>query len=58
MGEETTELIIDYLNGSKKRVIEESSDLIYHLWVLLYSNNITLEDVTKELIKRHNVRQK
>ena len=58
VGEETTELIIDYLNGSKKRVIEESSDLIYHLWVLLYSNNITLEDVTKELIKRHNVRQK
>ncbi|MDC3132035.1 phosphoribosyl-ATP diphosphatase [Pelagibacteraceae bacterium] len=37
MGEETTELIIDYLKGSKKRTIEEAADVIYHLLVLLKS---------------------
>ena len=30
-GEETSELIIDYLKGSKKRTIEEAADVIYHL---------------------------
>ena len=34
-GEESTELIIDYLKGSKKRTIEEATDVIYHLLVLL-----------------------
>ena len=37
ISEESSELIIDYLNGSKQRVIEEASDLLYHLLVLLYS---------------------
>ena len=58
VGEESTELIIDYLNGSKKRTIEEASDLIYHLLVLLYSKKIKLTDIKKELNKRRNVRQK
>ena len=34
--EESSELIIDYLNGSKKRTIEEASDVIYHLFVGVY----------------------
>ena len=55
-GEESVELIIDYLNGSKKRTIEEASDLIYHLFVLLYSKKIHLKDIKKELKNRHNVR--
>ncbi len=33
-GEESAELIIDYLKGTKKRTIEEASDVIYHLFVL------------------------
>ena len=56
VGEESSELIIDYLNGSKKRTIEEAADLIYHLVVLLYSKKITLLDIQKELNKRKNVR--
>ena len=43
VGEESFELIIDYLNGSKKRTIEEASDLIYHLLFCLYSKKITLK---------------
>ena len=56
VGEESTELIIDYLNGSKKRTIEEATDLIYHLFVLLYSKKINLTDIKKELKRRKNVR--
>ena len=57
VGEESSELIIDYLNGTKKRTIEEASDLIYHLFVLLYSKKINLNDIKKELKKRQNVRR-
>jgi len=58
VGEESTELIIDYIRGSKKRTIEEASDLIYHLLVLLYSKKISIKDIKHELIKRKNVRRK
>ena len=58
VGEESIELIVDYLNGSKKRTIEEASDLIYHFFVLLYSKKIKLSDIKNELKKRQNVRQK
>tara|TARA_Y100001935_G_C17242734_1_gene476604 strand:- start:290 stop:562 length:273 start_codon:yes stop_codon:yes gene_type:complete len=51
-GEESTELIIDYLKGSKKRTVEEATDVIYHLLVLLKSKNITLKDINIELSKR------
>ena len=57
-GEESAELIIDYLKGTKKRTIEEAADLIYHLFVLLSSKKISYQDIQKELTKRHNVRRK
>ena len=57
VGEESTELIIDYLKGSKKRTIEEAVDLIYHIFVMLYSKNIKFNDIEKEIIKRKNVRR-
>lgn len=46
-GEESAELIIDYLKGSKKRTIEEATDLIYHLFVLLSSKKINYQDIQK-----------
>ena len=39
--EESAELIIDYLKGTKKRTIEEAADVIYHLFVLLNSKKIS-----------------
>ena len=57
VGEESAELIIDYLKGSKKRTIEEAVDLIYHIFVMLYSKKIKFNDIEKEIIKRKNVRQ-
>ena len=53
-GEESTELIVDYLSGSKKRTIEEAADVIYHLLVLLNSKKINLKDINQELSKRFN----
>ena len=50
--EESNELVIDYLVGSKKRTIEEAADVIYHLLVLLRSKKISLEEINKELSKR------
>ncbi len=58
VGEESTELIIDYLKGTKKRTVEEAVDLIYHVFVLLRSKKITFKDIEKEINKRKNVRRK
>ena len=61
IGEESNELIIDYLQGSKKRTVEEAADLIYHITLLLYSKKITIKNIERELIKRrrsNNVRSK
>ncbi len=51
-GEESCELLVDYLSGSKKRTIEEAVDVIYHLLVLLKSKKITLKEIYSELEKR------
>ena len=58
IGEESSELIIDYLKGTKKRTTEEAVDLIYHLFVLLVSKKININDLKKEIKKRQvkNVR--
>ena len=55
VGEESYEVIADYLKGTKKRTLEESVDLIYHLFVLLHSKKISILDVEKEIRKRKNV---
>ena len=57
-GEESAELIIDFLKGTKKRTIEEAADVIYHLFVLLSSKKISYQDIQKEIVKRNNVRRK
>ena len=55
-GEESSELIIDFLKGSKKRTTEEAIDVIYHLFVLLSSKKIKFNELEKEISKRKNVR--
>ena len=51
-GEESAELIVDYLKGSKKRTTEEAVDVIYHLLVMLKSKKIKLTEIYKEMDKR------
>ena len=55
-GEESFELIIDFLKGSKKRTTEEAIDVIYHLFVLLSAKKIKFNELKKEILKRKNVR--
>lgn len=51
VGEEATEVIIAAKNDQKE-LIFETSDLIYHMLVLLVEKGITLEEINKELEKR------
>lgn len=49
VGEESAETIIAAKNNSKKEIVLEVSDLIYHLMVMLVEKKIELEDIYKEL---------
>lgn len=53
VGEEAVETVIEATNGTDDRFIYEASDLIYHLIVLLTSKGYRLEDLGRELKKRH-----
>jgi len=53
VGEEAVEIILAAKGQGDQRLIEESADLIYHLLVLLAQKGLTLEDVERELEKRH-----
>lgn len=53
VGEEAVESVIEATNGTDDRLIYEASDLIYHLIVLLTSKGLRIEDLAKELQKRH-----
>lgn len=54
VGEEAVEVIIAASRQGRQRTIEESADLIYHLFVLLVQQGISLSEVEAELDKRHN----
>lgn len=60
VGEESTEVIIASLNGSKEELVGEINDLIYHVLVLMVEKGITLEDVEAEMARRsqkqHNLK--
>ncbi|HOU69686.1 MAG TPA: phosphoribosyl-ATP diphosphatase [Paludibacteraceae bacterium] len=53
VGEEVVETIIEATNGTKDQFIYESSDLIYHLIVLLTEKGVRIEDLARELKARH-----
>ncbi|MBU0577503.1 bifunctional phosphoribosyl-AMP cyclohydrolase/phosphoribosyl-ATP diphosphatase HisIE [Patescibacteria group bacterium] len=50
--EESEEVIRAAKKESKKRVIEESADVLYHLFILMAEKDVSLLDVENELIKR------
>ena len=53
VGEEAVETVIEATNGTEDRLIYEASDLIYHLIVLLTSKGLRIDDLSRELKKRH-----
>ena len=52
VGEESAETIIAAKNGVQERTVEEISDLLYHLMVLMAAQDIPLEAVLAELDRR------
>ncbi len=53
VGEEAIEVIVAAKGQTDLRLIEESADLLYHLWVLLAWRGVTPEQVMAELERRH-----
>ena len=58
VGEECTEVIIAGKGGDKAETIYEIADLCYHVMVLMVQSGISLEDVTRELARRHVIDHK
>ncbi len=53
VGEEAVETVIEATNGTGEQFLYESSDLIYHLIVLLTEKGYRIEDLARELKARH-----
>lgn len=53
VGEEAVETVIEATNGTDEKFVEEASDLLYHLMVLLTSKGFSLDELGNELKKRH-----
>ena len=58
VGEESTEVIIAGSKRDREETIYEISDLAYHVMVLMIELGISVEDITKELEKRHVIDHK
>ncbi len=52
VGEEAVETLIAAKNRDKKEIIDETSDLIYHLFVMLAEQGIEFSDVVDNLKRR------
>ena len=55
ISEESIEVILEYLDSNKDKIIKESADLLYHLCVMWISVNVKPVDVWNELHKRRGV---
>jgi phosphoribosyl-ATP pyrophosphohydrolase/phosphoribosyl-AMP cyclohydrolase len=53
VGEESAEVIIASKNNKKDEITYETSDLFYHLMVLLNDRGIELDEIYSELISRY-----
>ena len=50
--EEATEVVVAARCETPERLVEESADLVYHLFVLLANEGLALDDLEAELRKR------
>lgn len=53
VGEEAVETVIEAMTNNDERLIYEASDLMYHLIVLLTHKGYRIEDLARELKRRH-----
>ncbi|WP_318786362.1 phosphoribosyl-ATP diphosphatase [Methanimicrococcus hacksteinii] len=52
VGEETTETIIAVKDGDKEEIVYETSDLLFHLLVMLFECGVTPDEISAELARR------
>ena len=52
-GEEAIETILAAKNSRRSEIINETADLLYHLFVMLIEKEIEIEEVVYELENRH-----
>ncbi|AQS36492.1 phosphoribosyl-AMP cyclohydrolase [Shewanella psychrophila] len=53
VGEEGLETALAAATNDKPELIDEASDLMYHLLVLLEDQDLTMNDITNNLMQRH-----
>ena len=53
VGEEGVETVIAALNETENDFVNEASDLVFHLLVLMKEKNVSLETIAKNLANRH-----
>lgn len=58
VGEESAEVLIAAMKDSREETVYEISDLAYHVMVLMVEQGISVEDITRELEKRHVIDRK
>ena len=58
VGEECTEVLIAGAKGDREETIYELGDLVYHAMVLMTDMGISLEEVVRELARRHVIDHK
>ena len=54
-GEEAIELIVASIKKKKKEIIGEAGDTLYHMFVLVRSKNISINEVLTELASREGI---
>jgi phosphoribosyl-ATP pyrophosphohydrolase len=52
LGEEAVEAVIEGIRGDRARLVGESADLLYHLFVLWADAGVSPADVAAELTRR------
>lgn len=55
IGEECAELIMAAKDGKRLNIVWESTDVIYHVLVLLAFFDMTIEDVSQEMRRREGI---
>ena len=55
IGEESAELIMAAKDGKRLNIVRESTDLVYHIMVLLAFYGMGIEDVSQEMRRREGI---
>ena len=55
IGEECAELIMAAKDGKRLNIVWESTDVIYHVLVLLAFYGLSIEDVSQEMRRREGI---